>query len=234
MAQGGGAARVAPLLSLFIVIPTLLGIFILKEQVTKFKLIGITLSVISVTLFATEDLIVGVDGDFNFFSPINVLWFMLGFLGSGLSYFIRYLAAILPSTNDFGHLMFFAAIGQIFGNYITVAFILGPSLEETVSLSPDPWVYILTILAGMCGIAGDVGYLLMSKEGEASRVAPLIGCYALVPIAVGILVMGNDINGITVVAILTSMVAIVLLGMQSSHNSEPKRAEYEPIDEPNL
>jgi len=199
--NGGQASAVAPLISLYVIVPAILGLVFLKERKSPIKLIGIAIAITAVVLFAMG----GGGTNWALLTGENVMWFLFGFLGWGISYFIRGLAA--TKVVDFGHMLLMATAGLMFGNYCLIMFWFGvDSLTPTLS-------HLLTILAGMSAVIGDLGFFLLSKEGkEASKVVPLTGTYILLPSILGFVFLHDSVTVLKIVAICLSLVALVLLG----------------------
>lgn len=198
---GGEASTIAPLISLYVIVPTILGLFVLKEKKNLFKFAGIICAVAAVFLFA----IGGGAKHWSLLSFRNIVFFCLGFFGWGISYFIRGIAA--KKAVDFGHLILMATCGLMFGNYLLVIFVFGiHPFEFTKS-------HALTVVAGSCQVLGDLGFFLLSKEGkESSKVVPLTGTYILVPSILGFVFLKDTVTIPKILGIILSISALGLLG----------------------
>jgi len=189
------------LISLYVIVPTILGLFVLKERKNPQKFIGIICAIVAVCLFA-------LGGSTQHWSLLNVKsmgYFSLGFFGWGISYFIRSIAA--SKDAEFSHMLLMATAGLMFGNYSLIVFVYGMS-PFTLTKS-----HALTMLSGCSQVLGDLGFFLLSKEGkEASRVVPLTGTYILLPTLLGFIFLHDIVTVTKVIAILLSLFALVLLG----------------------
>jgi len=198
---GGQASTVAPLISLYVIVPTILGLVVLKERKSILKFLGIGLAIAAVVLFALG----GGGSHWSLLSAQNFGFFSLGFFGWGISYFIRGIAA--SKVVDFGHLLLMATAGLMFGNYILIVFVFG---LKTFSFSIG---HILTTCSGLFQVLGDLGFFLLSKEGqEASKVVPLTGTYILLPCILGFVFLKDTVTVMKIIAIFLSLLAQGFLG----------------------
>eukprot|EP01114_Cavostelium_apophysatum_P000589 TRINITY_DN10538_c0_g1_i2.p1 TRINITY_DN10538_c0_g1~~TRINITY_DN10538_c0_g1_i2.p1 ORF type:complete len:455 (-),score=83.98 TRINITY_DN10538_c0_g1_i2:47-1411(-) len=199
-ARGGEASTVAPLISLYVIVPAVLGLVFLKERKSVIKFLGIGCAIAAVVLFA-----LGGGANWSLATFPNLMFFFLGFFGWGIAYFVRSLAA--AKGVDFSHMILMATAGLMFGNYLLVTFWFGVG-----SFKMDLG-HGLTMVAGCCGVMGDTFFFLLSKEGkEASKVVPLTGCYILLPAILGFAFLRDTVTVMKMIAIVLSLLALVLLG----------------------
>jgi len=198
--NGAEASTVAPLISLYVIVPTILGLIVLKEKKSILKFTGIIFALGAVVLLA-----LGAGPNWTLLNYSNMFYFSLGFFGWGIAYYIRGLAAL--KGIDFEHMILMCTAGLILGNYLLINFWFG---VNSLKFSKE---HALTMLAGCSGVIGDVGFFLLSKQGkEASKVVPLTGTYILVPSILGFVFLNNTVTIFKIVGIVVSLLALGLLG----------------------
>ncbi len=186
-------------------IPTLLGLMILQEKTTTKKVLGISLSVFSIVLLAFS----GSSGKWPGISSSNLPYFMGTFFGWGFAYFLHGLAS---KSGDFGMLIIFAVAGQTIGTYCLILLRFGELDFTDFALG-----HFLTFVSGLVGILGELGFFLLSKEGEeASLVVPLTGTYVLIPTVLGLLFLNESLSFLKLSGIMVSVVALAVLGSASA------------------
>jgi uncharacterized membrane protein len=210
--NGGEASIVSPLLGLrmyfltitglYVVIPTALGLLFLKEKKTAKKFAGITCSCISIMLLALGGSVTG----WNIFHLSNLIYFCISFIGWGIGYFLRGLAS---KSGDFSALVVLATLGQVIGTNFLVLFRYG-SVEMAPTIP-----HFAMIASGFFGILGELGFFLLSKEGEeASVVVPLTGGYVLVAAILGLIFLHESVTVFKIIGIVISVTSLVLLGIK--------------------
>jgi drug/metabolite transporter (DMT)-like permease len=89
--NGAEASLLSPLLGLYVIIPTLIGLIFLKERKTPLKLLGVLLGGISVLLLGFGAAF-GAD-KWSLLTPSGGIYFSIAFLSYGISYFLRGIAS---------------------------------------------------------------------------------------------------------------------------------------------
>jgi len=123
---------------------------------------------------------------------VLVTWGAAGFLLKIVGVRLDNSSAVL------GIIIGYTIVGTVFG------FAGGGSLGIT-------WVHGLAALIGVCYIVGNWAFLHMARTEEISVLAPLAGLSVVVPIVLGLLVLGEPFTMRKLIGILFAMIAMILL-----------------------
>ena len=89
------------------------------------------------------------------------------------------------------------------------------SIFGQVDLTNFDWAHIMLLLAGAChGIANACFvYLSQAMPSEASVVAPLSSLNIVLPVAVGMIALGEEVTALKIVGSILAVVAVLMMGV---------------------
>jgi uncharacterized membrane protein len=196
--NSGKASTVVPLTALYPLVTVLLAVAFLKEKLNRVQVAGIFFALVAIYFF-------NVPSEENALNrwlllamiPI-VLWGATGLLQKMATNFI---------SGELSALLFLLAFIPI----AVVLFFVDPFPKE---ISVRSWGLVL--LLGLTLALGNVAILVaFASEGKASIIAPLAGLYPLVSIPIAIVALGEKISPRETVGVVTALLAVVALSMES-------------------
>jgi drug/metabolite transporter (DMT)-like permease len=212
---GGGGAPTSSLLSslvpLYCVIPVLWGLVVRGEDRSPLKVLGITLTIISVAVLAASGGGgSGGDGDApsSPLSPSQILLFLAAIsCWGGADIVSGYVGRALPLR----HVALASGCGQV----LTAAvFAFAGVVAGGGAPPPSPPHLLLLMGANAAAIVGWVAFVRLGVVGEASSFVPVVSLYAYVSVILGSVVLGEGVGvgrgvgmGVGVVGVLLTSVA---------------------------
>jgi len=104
--------------------------------------------------------------------------------------------------------LFYRSIGVVIGILLLGVFILKPQEIKSIDLRSA----IFLILAGfLASFAAQICFYHALKIGEVSRVVPISGSYPFIALLLGIIFLGESLNPIKIVGMLSIVIGIWLL-----------------------
>lgn len=195
--SGAKAAMVVPLTALYPLVTVLLAVPLLKEKVNPIQVAGIALALAAIYFFNVPR---GQDA-FN----SSVLTAMIPIVLWGVTGLLQKIATNHVS-GELSALWFLIA-------FIPIAIVLA-FLEPLPQITSKSWM--LVILLGFTLALGNVAILVaFASDGKASVIAPLAGLYPLVSIPIAIFLLHERISARETIGIVTSLIAIVAISMES-------------------
>jgi transporter family protein len=196
--RGTKAAAVIPITALYPAVTVLLAIPLLNEQLNRWQVIGIGLSMGAIYLFNVP----GVEGAFSpwlLFALVPiVLWGICGLMQKMSTNYIS------ARTSAIWFLLSFVPVAALI--------VLYESLPGGVSAR----TWLLAAAVGFTLALGNLTILLaFSSGGKASIIAPLAGLYPLVSIPIAIVALGESIGWRESLGIACALAAVVTLSTQS-------------------
>jgi transporter family protein len=196
--RGTKAAAVIPITALYPAVTVLLAIPLLNEQLNRWQVIGIGLSMGAIYLFNVP----GVEGAFSpwlLFALVPiVLWGICGLMQKMSTNYIS------ARTSAIWFLLSFVPVAALI--------VLYESLPSGVSAR----TWLLAAAVGFTLALGNLTILLaFSSGGKASIIAPLAGLYPLVSIPIAIVALGESIGWRESLGIACALAAVVTLSTQS-------------------
>lgn len=191
------AATIVPLAALYPAVTILLAVPLLRERVTRVQWVGMALSLAAMYLFLEPQRREVSAGALLALIPI-VLW--------GATLLVQKM-----STNDIS--------ARASALWFLAAFLPLAVLIVLVDPLPGGWTtktWALQAAVGFTLAFGNLTILLACEcGGKASVIAPLSGLYPVVSIPIAILWLGDQVTTRQAAAIILSLVAVVLLTLQS-------------------
>ena len=203
MTSGAAQASVlAPMASCYLLIPVIVGIFFWKDRWSLQKLLGIAAAISAVILLALSP-----STKFSIDNPANIGWFLMVFFTWGLTSCLY-----IPATNINSIVL---AIMYLDLGYSGCTFIVtGAAYSKTVDFT---WGRdeLVMFFAGFLLTCGTNTYtVLVRTYREVSTISPLASLYVMIPVILGLSILGENITVYKIIGAVLSSIAILLLSTQ--------------------
>ena len=204
LTEGGSTVVVLPLTGLYPLVTVILAITILRESLTRLRVLGIVGAVIAMGLFnfseATPNSTTVSTSSWISFGPW-VLWAIVALVAFGFAGFFQKIASnsLAPTTSVlwFAAAFLVIAIGTSIANP-QIAQISTQNLAWSIGFAALTWIGMLTTFAAY-------------REGPAISVTVLISLYPVLAAMAAIYFFGERIDTCKGLAIGISLAAIILL-----------------------
>lgn len=195
---GGKAATVVSITALYPLVTVFLAIVLLGEKLNRVQIIGVVLSIVSITVF----------------NIANVEGFMTGWLAYALVPVMMWGVGGLLQKISTNHVSGEASTFWFLVAFVPVTAVLLAWEPLRGSPSGKTW-----LLAGALGFLFSLGNLALlfafARGGKASIIAPLAGLYPVVSIPVAILFLGERVTAREWVGIVVALLAVVALACEN-------------------
>lgn len=222
--KSGEASILAPVSSIYLVIPVLVGIFLWKEPRSLQKFFGILLAIAAVVLLAlspNQKLSIG--------TPTNIAWFLLCVLCWGFASVLYVWASKIPEA--------IWSIVYVASGFSTLTlFVVGAVYHDEVSLHRGREEFCAFFAGFTQGIATALYLITLRQHREASRLSPLGSLYVLVTVILGLAILGEPLTAYKGVGTVLACIAVLLLATKNVRElfvlclPSRARAKVYPID----
>ena len=210
LTMGGKAATVVSITALYPLITVLLAIVLLREQLNWVQVLGIALSLVSITIFNVASVEGLMTGWLLYALVPVVLWGVGGLLQK-------------ISTN---HISGEASTFWFLTAFVPVTGVL--VVLEPLHAMPNAKTWSLVAALGFLFSLGNLALLFaFARGGKASIIAPLAGLYPAVSIPVAILFLGERVTAREWMGIGVALVAVVTM----TKENRKRQVSEELIDE---
>lgn len=204
-AAGAGASILAPMTSLYVVIPVVFAACIGHRMKAR-QAVGVVLSILAAIAFGLSDLQGGDGGDARAETK-TILVMMLVICTWGLS-----VCCWQQMGNQGGADEQFAA----YGISVLATAITGVVGVAAVFRTFDPHFrteHVIVICAGACMAVGQIVFMSLCSHmrDDAAVVAPLASMYIIWPVIVGVAVFGEGMSWLKGLATVATVVAVLLM-----------------------
>ena len=203
---GGGtkAATAIALTSLAPLVTVMLAVPVLKERLSYWQVLGVTLSLAAVYFF-------NVRSEEGFFSP----WLVRGLIPIalwGVAGLFQKMATNLISGERSALLFLFAFVPVAAWIYF----------RDPLQTQIPAQVWIAALLLGFFLALGNLTILLaFASEGKASIISPMAGLYPLVSIPIAVVFLSESVLWREGIGMLLAMLAVIALSQTSAGIPEP-------------
>eukprot|EP00056_Hartaetosiga_gracilis_P022794 m.33125 g.33125 ORF g.33125 m.33125 type:complete len:468 (-) comp9834_c0_seq1:104-1507(-) len=212
MTQGGGeASLLAPLSSLWAIVPPLLFVIFTKAKLTLLKGVGLLLGLTAIVLFALSS-ILNSDATFKLESE-NIVYFVAIVLSWGIgTTLLQGLATY--SNGDYNLVYLSYTVGAIM-TILVAAFAVFKDWNQFVDIQK----HMATVgISGILAAGGNLTFILMCKAmpQDMAVVSPLASNSVLVPIILGIAVLGESTEPMKIGGIVAAIICVPLMAYSPS------------------
>eukprot|EP01147_Barroeca_monosierra_P008975 gene8975-1309_t len=202
--DGGEASLLAPLTSLWVILPVIYGVVVAGDRLSLRRTSGIFFSIGAALLFAFSG-----GGALDFTEGRTIGLYFLTFCGWG---FCTILFQVISMSQSGAFAAGYASNVILF--FVTgVIFVAVVHQDITFTLSSG---HALVVLGGGLHGLGTVGFIQLCKSmpKEAAVVAPLSSLTVLWPVMLGMVVLGESSNMLKIFGILASVSGVLLMGVR--------------------
>ncbi|EDQ85480.1 uncharacterized protein MONBRDRAFT_34244 [Monosiga brevicollis MX1] len=203
-ANDGEASLLAPLASLYVIVPIVAGFLCLGDRLTKQKALGIGLGLGATMMFAF-----GGGSSFDLGETRTLLFFFITIAGWGLTTPLLQMLAVFTEVNmAFSYCS--SVVWFVAGGFFSAFVIFGD-----VSLAGFGATHVLIMAAGAChGLGnGSFVYLSQAMPDKAAIVAPLSSLYVLIPVIVGMVFLDEAVTALKIVGAICTVAGALLMGV---------------------
>ena len=193
------ASILAPMSSCYLLIPVFVGICFWKDRWSVQKLVGIASAVGGVILLALSP-----ETKFSIDAPSNLGWFIMVFVTWGSASCLYMLASDISTILL---AILYLDLGYFSCTYLVTAAAYNRDIRFHWTTGE-----LVMLFGGLLVTCGTNTYIVIVRTyREASTISPLGSLYVMLPVILGIAILGESINTYKIIGAVVSCCAILLL-----------------------